>query len=237
MRLFISEYHLLQKDMFKLIPSAVLLSILGIMISAKNGIIHAGTSSEKVLQTLFGSADQYPMNWIYWIIFCVGYVILLQIVWKSRVHMFEINQLLRYRNTDWFWMSKFVTGFLFTCFYVSCFLLTTWITCFLLDTRMVWSLKWLIVFLCLTFNLYGHALLWLAIKVHWRVEAANILVMALLYAGVKVGHPFLPLYYGMVEKINPFLFTAFLIESVVIFLLCLLILRKAKTMDYIILGG
>jgi len=95
--------------MFKLIPSTVLLSILGILISAKNGIIHAGTSSDQVLQTLFGSADQYPMNWIYWIIFCVGYVILLQIVWKSRVHMFEINQLLRYRNTNWFWTSKFVT--------------------------------------------------------------------------------------------------------------------------------
>ena len=103
--------------------------------------------------------------------------------------------------------------------------------------ELVWSSKWLIIFLCLTFNLYGHALLWLAIKVHWRVEAANILVMTLFYAGVKVAHPFLPLYYGMVEKINPSLFMTFLIEIIVIFFLCLLILRKAKTMDYIIYGG
>ena len=232
MKLFIAEYRLLQKEKFKLILPTVILSVLGILISSKNGFINADASSEQILLILFGSADSYPMNWLYWMILFLGYVVLLQIVWKSRVQMFEIHQLLRYRNTNRFWASKFAMGFLFTCFYILSFLLTAWIAAFLLGASMAFSLTWLLVFLFLTLNLYGLALLWLAMKMYWRVEGANMILVILIYTGIKSPHPLLPLYYGMIEKIKSSLFTTFLIESAVLFLLFLIILRKAKTMDY-----
>lgn len=127
MKLFIAEYRLLQKEKFKLILPTVILSVLGILISSKNGFINADASSEQILLILFGSADSYPMNWIYWIILFLGYVVLLQIVWKSRIHTFEIHQLLRYRNTNRYWVSQFTMGFLFTSLYILSFLITAWV--------------------------------------------------------------------------------------------------------------
>lgn len=233
MKLFIAEYGLLQKERLKLILITVTLSFLGILISAKNGFINSDASSEQILLILFGSADSYPMNWIYWVSFLIGYVVLLQIVWKSRVNMFEIYQLLRYRNTNRFWIGKFALGFIFTCIYILSFLLTAWITSFLLGASMIFSLTWLLVLLFLTLNLYGHALLWLAMKIYWRVEGANIILVVLIYMGIKLPHPFFPLYYGMIEKIKLSLSATLFIESAVLYLLFLIILRKAKTMDYI----
>ncbi|WP_019419881.1 hypothetical protein [Paenibacillus sp. OSY-SE] len=232
MKLLLLEYRLLRKDFIKIIFSTLVVSILNIMIYARNGIIHSGASSSEVLRSLFGSAYHLYMNWIYWIILCVGYLLLLQIVWKSRIDRFEINQLLRYKNTNWFWLIKFVTGFLFTCFYVCCSLLVTWISCLLLHARMIWDPAWLIIFLYVTLTLYWHALLWLTIKVYSLVEAANIVVMILFYAGVRVAQPFIPLYYGMFDNIHRFPIMTLIAECMAIAVLGMLILRKAKKMDY-----
>ncbi|CCQ94561.1 exported hypothetical protein [[Clostridium] ultunense Esp] len=52
MKLFIAEYRLLQKEKFKLILPTVILSVLGILISSKNGFINADASSEQILLIL-----------------------------------------------------------------------------------------------------------------------------------------------------------------------------------------
>lgn len=232
MKLLVLEYRLLRKDLVKIFFLSFVISTLNIILYGGNGVIHSGISSSDVLYSLFGSAYHIYVNWIYWIILCIGYLLLLQIVWKSRMGGFEVYQFLRYKNTNWFWMLKLATGFLFTSYYVFCSLFVTWITCLLLNTKIIWDPAWLLIFLYVTLILYWHALLWLTIKIHSLVEVANIVVMILFYAGVRVAQPFIPLYYGMFDNIHRFLFMTIIVEITTIAFLGILVLRKAKKMDY-----
>ncbi|MED2942819.1 hypothetical protein P4284_07160 [Bacillus swezeyi] len=226
------EYRLLEKDIWKVVVVSIILSVINMLVYAKNGTVNPNISSSGVLILLFGSVQNYLMNWIYWIVFCVGYVILMQIIWKPRIHMFSVNQLLRHKSVKRFWGVKFLTGFIFTCSYTFCAMAVTFIFCLLIGTPIILDPVWLLVYLCLIINLYLHSLLWLLVKMYSVVEVANITILALLYAGIKLNYPFFPLYYGMFSNLNHFSITV-LVEFAAIIFICMLILQKAEKMDYL----
>lgn len=225
------EYQLLKKDLWKISLICVILPILNMIIYTKNQVIVPGMPSGEAALLLFGSVDHFILNWIYWVIFCTGYVILLQLIWKTHIHMFEINQLLRHRSPVRFWLVKLVVGFIVTAVYVFCALFVTWIFAAITPTSNNWDPVWLLIFLFLTINIYGHGLIWLAVKNYLMVEVANVLILLLFYTGSRAAAPFIPLYYSMISKqSNPVLTLS--VELAVILLLVYLIFKKAKTMDY-----
>ncbi|MDA7026369.1 hypothetical protein PJ311_07025 [Bacillus sp. CLL-7-23] len=225
------EYRLLQKDLVKVVLVSMILPVLNMIIYSKNETLSSHISSADAVILLFGSVKHFIMNWIYWIVFCVGYIFLLQVIWKPHIHMFHINQLLRHKSTSRFWMTKLLSGFLFTCFYVCCALFVALMFCWFFKTANILDPIWLLAFVCLVINLYFHSVLWLLLKIYSMVEVANVVILALFYAGVQLANPFLPLYYGMFSHLQSLTFT-FMIECLLIMFMGLLILRKAKKMDY-----
>ncbi|CAM4465961.1 ABC transporter permease [Paenibacillus tarimensis] len=223
---------MLKKEIFKAGFITLLISALISLLYAADGTLYSIHSSSEVVRLIFGSVTHTPLNWVYWIILCVAYLIMLQFIWKSNLHLFEILQILRFRNISRYWISKFLYGLLFTIFYVLTFILATYIMCYLfgvsidMDSYVTW------IFLCLSLNLYIHALLWLAIKLFFSVEAAHIMTVALFYAGVRIVQPYAPLYYSMYEHISPQVMVVFLLEAAAIAILVTLILWRAKKIDY-----
>ncbi|MCY8665513.1 hypothetical protein P9D28_14605 [Bacillus haynesii] len=232
MNLLILESRLLGKDIWRVVVVSIILSFINMLIYAKNGVVNPNISSSEVLITLFGSVQNYPMNWIYWIVFCVGYVILLQVIWKPRIHMFSVNQLLRHKNIKRFWGIKFLTGFIFTCFYAFCSMVLTFIFCLLAGTPIIFDPVWLLVYLCLIINLYLHSLLWLLVKLYSMAEMANFSILALFYVGVKLNYPISLLYFGMFSNLNN-ISVALLVEFAAAVFICMIIIKKAKKMDYL----
>ncbi|WP_248927983.1 hypothetical protein [Paenibacillus hamazuiensis] len=232
MKLLLLESRLLREDLLKFVSLSFGIPVLNFLLFAGNGVISSGSTTSQVLGLMFGSVRNFPMSWIYWIFLCFGYLLLLQIVWKPNVRMFEIYQVLRYQNMRLYWRIKFMAGFLLTVFYVFCSLAVTFAASLIMKAQPIWDAGWLTVFICLTLNLYIHALIWLALKVYALVEAAVIVVGLLFYAGVRVVAPYIPLYYAMKDHLQPYLLmTTFAIECLIIIMLTALIERRVKKQD------
>lgn len=224
------EFELIKKDLLVILLTSIVLSTLNSIIYIKSRVI----SSNKVLQLLFEAGSFPNENWVFWIFYCMGYIILLQLVWKNHIHLFELQQILRHKCINRYWRTKLLIGLIFTFFYVTCTLVITCLVFYLMQIPNAISIIWLAIIFSLIINLYLHAIIWLAIKIYLRVEIANIFVISLLYAGIRIDKPYVPLYYSMLKNINgiPLTYT-FIIEAIVIILLVLAILKKAKNMDYL----
>ncbi|WEG12851.1 hypothetical protein PU629_00410 [Pullulanibacillus sp. KACC 23026] len=231
MKLLKLEFRLLKIDLFKLSLIIFVISILNDMLLSLDKIISFKITTSYVLMALFGSAGNLPLGWINWILICMGYLIILQIIWKSKLHMVSVYQILRYKNLRLYWQTKFVTGLLITLCYVLVLLATTFIISILFNARIIWDFQWLVVFLCLSLNMYIHALLWLTIKLYSTVEVAIIILCLLIYTGARIIKPYILLYYGMRDQIKQFLPLVFFVELFAIFVLFNLIVMKAKKMD------
>ncbi|CCQ96328.1 putative Membrane protein [[Clostridium] ultunense Esp] len=232
MKIIALECRLLQQDFLKFIGLIFSIPILEFLLFAGNGIISPEWTTSEVLGLLYGSVNNYPMNWIYWIFLSFGFLIQLQIVWKPTVHTFELYQLLRYKNASLYWWSKMIVGFLFTVFYLLCNIAVIFVGSLFFHAQAAWDFQWLILLMSLTFNFYVHALLWLTLKLYTLVEVANIVIALLFYAGARIVEPYIPLYYGMKENVHGYLLLVMVLEWLVILLLAALIIRKAKRMDF-----
>ncbi|MDQ0189825.1 hypothetical protein J2S03_001672 [Alicyclobacillus cycloheptanicus] len=219
-------------DLVKLTLISLGVSILTNWLFAANGIISSKLTTSYVLFLMYGSVKNFPENWIYWIFICFGYLIILQIVWKSNVHMFEVYQVLRHRNVRVYWRTKLIAGFLVTLCYVICWLATTYIFCVLLHARSVWDLNWIALLACIVFNLYLHALIWLTLRLYVSIQVGLIVVAFLFYAGVRLVFPYVPLYYAMVNNLHQWLVPTLGVELIAIWGLALCIMRHRLNHDF-----
>lgn len=226
------ECRLLQEDALKIVVLICSVPTLNMLLFAGNGDISSATTTSEIIQSMFGSVVNFSMNWMYWIFICLGYFLLLHTVWKSQVHMFEVYQIIRYRNIGLFWKIKFLTGFLMTACYVFSCLIVTFAVSLLWHAQAMWDIQWIVVFVSLTLNLYIHALTWLVIRLFSTVEMAIIVVGLLFYAGVRIVEPYIPLYYAMADHISPYWLPTFAIELLIIVMLMTLIIWKAKKSDF-----
>lgn len=231
MKILLLEFRLLREDLLKVFLLSFSIPVLNVSLFLGSGGISSESTTSNVLSLLFGSVNNFQMNWVYWCFLCYGYFLLLQIAWKSNVHMYEIYQVIRYRNVSLYWRIKCIVGFLITVFYVLCCLAVTFIASLLLHAQAVWDFSYFIFLIILTLNLYIHALTWLAIKIYSLVEAALIIVGLLFYAGVRIVEPYIPLYYAMTDHVRPYLLPTILVELLVIYMLMALIKRKVKNRD------
>lgn len=233
MKLFLLGIRSLREDLIKLILLSLGIPALNLLLLSGSRTEFSETTTSHVLSLLFGSVRNNPLNWIYWMILCFGYLLLLQIVWKPNVQTFEVYQILRYRNVSLYWRAKFILGFVLTVFYVLCFLAVTFAGSLLWDVHAVWDVKWLAVLVCLILNLYLHALTWLAIKVYSLVEAALVLAGLMFYAGVRLTEPYIPLYYAMIDHLHPNLWPAFAVELLLILVAMALIIWRVRLKDLV----
>ncbi|MTH55190.1 hypothetical protein GKZ89_17465 [Bacillus mangrovi] len=225
------NFRLLKRDLIKIVFISLIVPVLNCIIYSKNGLITPNLKSDEVVLSLFGAVDRNYSNWIYWIIFCVGYVVILQLAWKKQVHTFEINQLLRHKNTSTFWNIKMITGFIVTLWYVLSALLVMWVYSVSIHTVNNFDPVWLLILIFLSINFYVHGLIWLILRNDTLVEVANVVILMLFYAGTKLAQPYTPLYYSMLSKhTDPYLLMA--IELMIIAIFYIIIINRAKRMDY-----
>ncbi|MET1248703.1 hypothetical protein ABWW58_07945 [Sporolactobacillus sp. STCC-11] len=223
------DLKLLEPDMKWLVLLCILLPIInGVLIIG--GLADSRSSLQETLLKVLGSVSE--KNWMVWLFFSFGYLVLLQIIWKPFVRMFELNVLLRHQNIAFFWFNKCMIGLLFTFLYV----LGTWLTLIAMLSIFGFSLKigWstLAILLSLTINFYFHGMIWLFLKEILSIKIANASLLVLMYAGVRVTKLWLPLFYSMYSFISPILLFAWGSEIVLILLLFILIVSLEKRADY-----
>ncbi|MBE3593567.1 MAG: hypothetical protein IMX04_00800 [Candidatus Carbobacillus altaicus] len=231
MKLVRLKFRLLRQDFIKIFLLCFGIPIFTFLLIAGNKMIASEWTAHEFLHVFFGSVMNLPLNWMYWIFLSFGYVLLLQIVWKPHAHMYEIYQILRYKDIGLYWQIELVVGFLFTVFYLFCYFAVMFTALSVLRVQALWDVQWVIILFAITLNLFIHALIWLTLKMYTLVEVANIVSVLLFYAGVRIAEPYIPLYYAMVDHIKGYILSVFAMELVIILILAAFIIRKAKTMD------
>ncbi len=227
-----SELRLLSRDLFNVAAGSIILSGIATILYASNGYVTSYASAEIILRNLFGSVSNEYINWIYWIIMCIGYIVLLQLVWKRQVHTFELYQLIRFGSARWYWILKMMIGFIFTLYYIFCYLCSILIMSSYSGAPFHADIYWIKIFISLTLNLYVHACIWLLIKELYYVEIANITIVSLFYMGVRLDHPYLPLYYSMIDHVSSMHPQILMAEFIVIAFIGFWIVYRANRVDY-----
>lgn len=233
MKLILLGIRSLREEAIKLMLLALGIPVLNLLLVSGSRAEFSGSTTSHVLSLLFGSVRNYPLNWIYWMIFYFGYLLILQIVWKPNVQIFEIYQILRYRNIGLYWWNRFILGFAATLIYAMCFLSFTFAGTLFWNVNVVWDVRWLVVTACLALNLYLHALTWLAVKVFSLAEVATVLVGLMFYGGVRLAEPYMPLYYAMIDHLHPNLWPAVVVELLVMIAVIALIIWRVRHKDFV----
>ncbi|MFS0657140.1 hypothetical protein [Bacillus sp. 179-C3.3 HS] len=231
MNIFILEFYRLKKSIKKIVFIVLLLHLINTLIFIRNINGMAG-SNHDFFTLLFSSSYATLMNWMYWLSFCVGYMILLQILWKSPEYMYEVQMILRLRQWKNLWMARFIIGILFTLYYVFSALSTAIILFCVFHVHIEFDMSWLMMFLCITINLLLHGTMWLVMKNHVGFEVATISVLGIFFIGLRSDSPFTPLYYGMYENIQGS-FGVVLLELIIIFSLMIYVIHHATKNDYL----
>ncbi|MGE6630298.1 hypothetical protein [Bacillus sp. NPDC077027] len=231
MKILKLECQRLKIDIVRISFIILLLHLINTIIFIKNLDVLMGESKD-AFTLLFSSSHETLMNWMYWLSFCVGYIICLQILWKNDVHMFEINIVLRLGQWKSLWFAKFIIGILFTLYYVFSAVCVAIVLFKCFHIKLQFDLSWFFIFVCLTVSLFIHGILWLILKNHLKVEVANIVILGMLFAGIKLEEPYIPLYYGMYTNLGGNLI-AVLLELIMIWLLMIYVIVHAKKIDYV----
>lgn len=231
MKNFFLELRMIKPDTISLIVVNTVVPLLNIMIYIRNIDFGNGMSNIDPLKLLFGTIQDE--NWMYWVFFSIGYIILIQIIWRPRERHFEYNIILSQQRTDLLWINRIIIGGIFTIIYIISSILFAIYGLKYFNIHFHLNIALLFQYLSIYINFYLHALLWLCLKVYISAQIANIVLLSLFFAGIKISEPYLPLYFSMISNIeNRWLIPTLFSEGVVIFLLCYLIFLRAKHKDY-----
>lgn len=230
MKILKLEYYRLKHTIFKSLVIVLVLHAINSLIFIKNTKGLEG--SEDFFTLLFSSSNGTFISWMYWLSFCVGYIVFLQILWKTPLYMFEMQMILRLRQWGILWIARFIIGVLFTFYYVITAFSVAIILFNFLQVSIQFDSGWLFIFIYITINLFLHGTLWLVLKNNLPVEVANICMLGMFFAGIKIENKYIPLYYGMYEHVQGrSLFV--LIELTIIVCLMIYVVYHSTKNDYL----
>lgn len=231
MRIFWYELNLIKIDILKIVFINTFFPILSTLLLLNADRFINGYSLPKAFLIIFGSIQNF--NWMYWVMFGFGYVVLLQVLWKPQNLYLQQTILVSHRKIELFWLNKIAISFLFTMIYVLLYYFLAFILFISVGIEFKMDFSILEQFILILVNLCVHMLIWLLLKIKISTMIANIVLATILFGGVKISKPILLFYYGMIQNFDKdILFTIFFIECGVVFILCQIILQVGKKMDY-----
>ncbi|MEW5323200.1 hypothetical protein V2J23_13975 [Geobacillus thermoleovorans] len=227
------EFTLIKIDAKRIFITCLLFPLLGAMMSSRSEAFSSQRLSE-LFARLFGAVTF--SNWMYWLMICFGYIVLLQIVWKKRDKYFEHKLFLVLRDATSYTMARLLAGALFTLGYVlSVFLITGGFGLFVAHMSFSFDRSLVLMFIGIAVNLYWHAGLWMLLNVYANHHVANVVILALFFVGVKMPMPFVPLYYSMVDLVrsSSIWWSALIVELLSIIAFGYWTIKRVKNADYI----
>lgn len=227
------EFTLIKDDLKKVWITCILFPLLATMMSIPSGVFSSQHLSESLVR-LFGSVT--ISNWMYWLMLCFGYVVLLQIIWKTRDKFFEYKLFILLRDTTSYTMARLVVGVLFTWVYVLvAFIIASGFSLVVSQMAFSFDKSLILMFVCITVNLYWHASVWMLLKVYATNHLANAIILALFFIGARKPEAFVPLYYSMVSFLQggSMLWLALFVELLWISVFGYLTIKRVKNADYI----
>jgi len=226
------EFTLIKMDVKRIVITCLLFPLLGTLMSSWSEAFSSQCLSE-LFSRLFGAVT--ISNWMYWLMICFGYVVLLQIVWKKRDQYFEHKLFILLRDTTSYTMARLLAGVLFTVGYVlSSFLITGGFGLFVSHMAFSFDRSLVLMFVGIAVNLYWHASVWMLLNVYATHHLANVVILALFFVGVKMPTPFIPLYYSMADLVrsSSMFWSALMVELLSIVAFGYWTIKRVKNADY-----
>ncbi|MED5043133.1 hypothetical protein P9848_14595 [Geobacillus stearothermophilus] len=227
------EFTLIKMDIKRIVITCLLFPLLGTLMCSWSEAFSSQHLSE-LFARLFGAVT--TSNWMYWLMICFGYVVLLQIVWKKRDQYFEHKLFILLRDTTSYTMARLLAGVLFTLVYVlSSFLITGGFGLFVSHMAFSFDRSLVLMFVSIAVNLYWHASVWMLLNVYATYHLANVVILALFFVGVKMPTPFIPLYYSMADLVrsSSMFWSALMVELLSIVVFGYWTIKRVKQADYI----
>lgn len=227
------EFTLIKMDIKRIVITCLLFPLLGTLMCSWSEAFSSQHLSE-LFARLFGAVT--TSNWMYWLMICFGYVVLLQIVWKKRDQYFEHKLFILLRDTTSYTMARLLAGVLFTVGYVlSSFLITGGFGLFVSHMAFSFDRSLVLMFVSIAVNLYWHASVWMLLNVYATHHLANVVILALFFVGVKMPTPFIPLYYSMADLVrsSSMFWSALMVELLSIVVFGYWTIKRVKHADYI----
>ena len=227
------EFTLIKMDIKRIVITCLLFPLLGTLMCSWSEAFSSQHLSE-LFARLFGAVT--TSNWMYWLMICFGYVVLLQIVWKKRDQYFEHKLFILLRDTTSYTMARLLAGVLFTVGYVlSSFLITGGFGLFVSHMAFSFDRSLVLMFVGIAVNLYWHASVWMLLNVYATYHLANVVILALFFVGVKMPTPFIPLYYSMADLVrsSSMFWSALMVELLSIVVFGYWTIKRVKHADYI----
>lgn len=226
------EFTLIKMDVKRIVITCLLFPLLGTLMSSWSEAFSSQCLSE-LFARLFGAVT--ISNWMYWLMICFGYVVLLQIVWKKRDKYFEHKLFILLRDTTSYTMARLLAGVLFTVGYVlSVFLIAGGFGLFVSHMAFSFDRSLVLMFVGIAVNLYWHASVWMLLNVYATHHLANVVILALFFVGVKMPTPFIPLYYSMADLVrsSSMFWSALMVELLSIVAFGYWTIKRVKNADY-----
>ncbi|RXS90240.1 hypothetical protein [Geobacillus sp. PK12] len=226
------EFTLIKMDVKRIVITCLLFPLLGTLMSSWSEAFSSQCLSE-LFARLFGAVT--ISNWMYWLMICFGYVVLLQIVWKKRDKYFEHKLFILLRDTTSYTMARLLAGVLFTLVYVlSVFLIAGGFGLFVSHMAFSFDRSLVLMFVGIAVNLYWHASVWMLLNVYATHHLANVVILALFFVGVKMPTPFIPLYYSMADLVrsSSMFWSALMVELLSIVAFGYWTIKRVKNADY-----
>ncbi|MGG3906709.1 hypothetical protein [Geobacillus stearothermophilus] len=227
------EFTLIKMDIKRIVITCLLFPLLGTLMCSWSEAFSSQYLSE-LFARLFGAVT--TSNWMYWLMICFGYVVLLQIVWKKRDQYFEHKLFILLRDTTSYTMARLLAGVLFTLVYVlSVFLIAGGFGLFVSHMAFSFDRSLVLMFVGIAVNLYWHASVWMLLNVYATHHLANVVILALFFVGVKMPTPFIPLYYSMADLVrsSSMFWSALMVELLSIVVFGYWTIKRVKHADYI----
>ncbi|MED3732298.1 hypothetical protein [Geobacillus stearothermophilus] len=227
------EFTLIKMDIKRIVITCLLFPLLGTLMCSWSEAFSSQHLSE-LFARLFGAVT--TSNWMYWLMICFGYVVLLQIVWKKRDQYFEHKLFILLRDTTSYTMDRLLAGVLFTLVYVlSVFLIAGGFGLFVSHMAFSFDRSLVLMFVGIAVNLYWHASVWMLLNVYATHHLANVVILALFFVGVKMPTPFIPLYYSMADLVrsSSMFWSALMVELLSIVVFGYWTIKRVKHADYI----
>ncbi|KPC97189.1 hypothetical protein [Geobacillus thermocatenulatus] len=227
------EFTLIKMDIKRIVITCLLFPLLGTLMCSWSEAFSSQHLSE-LFARLFGAVT--TSNWMYWLMICFGYVVLLQIVWKKRDKYFEHKLFILLRDTASYTMARLLVGVLFTLVYVlSVFLIAGGFGLFVSHMAFSFDRSLVLMFISIAMNLYWHASAWMLLNVYATHHLANVVILALFFVGVKMPTPFIPLYYSMANLVrsSSMFWSALIVELLSIVVFGYWTIKTVKHADYI----
>ncbi|MGG3210510.1 hypothetical protein ABEO92_10405 [Geobacillus stearothermophilus] len=227
------EFTLIKMDIKRIVITCLLFPLLGTLMCSWSEAFSSQHLSE-LFARLFGAVT--TSNWMYWLMICFGYVVLLQIVWKKRDQYFEHKLFILLRDTTSYTMARLLAGVLFTLVYVlSVFLIAGGFGLFVSHMAFSFDRSLVLMFVSIAVNLYWHASVWMLLNVYATYHLANVVILALFFVGVKMPTPFIPLYYSMADLVrsSSMFWSALMVELLSIVVFGYWTIKRVKHADYI----